>query len=214
MLHTTKKLRQGSALRGIWLCALALTVLAVVTAPLAVSRYTAQGAGTAKARVAAWEVVFAPRWRVTNNGAAITYRDLSTTWGGVSPATGGRTAWWQEFSVRNNSEVMADFILWVGYVTSDSLTPTEASPKEPNITMTRFPIETEGYNATYLSPTNDLFPTPVNNGNNTFTIKNIEPGKTAWVQLHFFSNTFDGYGGLGTRTSHKCKLFFEAVQVD
>jgi len=179
----------------IWLCALMLTVLTVLTTPFAVSKYTTRGTGAAKARIAAWEVVFADRPRISNNGAAITYRDLAS----------GRTAWWQELSFRNDSEVMVNFTFWVGYVEDNALTPDEYSPKVPSsmIEFTQFNAAAPAIN-----------PVPVHNANETWTIQNIPPATTAWVQVHFFSNSFDGYGALGARTSYKCKLFFEAVQVD
>jgi len=53
-----KQLRQGGMLKIVWLCALALTVLTVVTTPFAMSKYMAQGQGAAKARIAAWAVVW------------------------------------------------------------------------------------------------------------------------------------------------------------
>jgi len=53
-----KRLPRGKALRAIWLCALALMVLAVLTTPLATSKYITWGEGQAKARIAAWEPVW------------------------------------------------------------------------------------------------------------------------------------------------------------
>lgn len=58
MEHMNKAKRVPNSTRVVWLCALALTLLTVVTAPFAVSRYVAQGQGTARARIAAWEVSF------------------------------------------------------------------------------------------------------------------------------------------------------------
>ena len=192
--------------RAVWTAALVLAAAAIVTAPLTASRakYVAAGTGSASARIAAWDVIFAPRDRVQNNGAAITYRNINN----------GRTVYYQEFAVRNNSEVMADFTVWVGYETDDANTPSTSSPKEPANAI-RF-LTHDSAPAGY-GTANDVFPTPVDNADGTWTLQNIKPGETAWARIEFFADdgVFDGFlNSLGARNSHKCKLFFEAVQVD
>ena len=93
-------------MRGIWLCALALTVLAVVTAPLAVSRYTAQGAGTARARIAAFMPEFV---QVAGHFGAGGYAIRCT-------ATGWSGQLFPKFYVRNASEVAVNVKLEPYYV--------------------------------------------------------------------------------------------------
>jgi len=54
-MNITKRLRRRAVSNAVWLCAIALTVATVLTMPFAVSKYAAQGVGSAKARVAAFD---------------------------------------------------------------------------------------------------------------------------------------------------------------
>lgn len=88
----------GKALRGIWLCVLALTVTAVVTAPLALSRYTAQGLGSARARIASWDPQIAlTGWPATGDQKFVLFNnDINKKNSYTGPS----------FSVTNNGETL------------------------------------------------------------------------------------------------------------
>ena len=57
-MDRTDKRKKGRTLRAVWLCAFTLTMLVVLTAPLALSKYAAPGTGKAGARVAKFEPVW------------------------------------------------------------------------------------------------------------------------------------------------------------
>lgn len=141
--------------RGIWLCTLALTVLAVLTAPLAVSRYTAQGQGSARARIAAWDVAAA-----SSIAANLETDNIFTAAGNLSAGT---------VALTNDSEVMADITLSVKYVSivnGSAGTVTAASPNDPN----------------FLFSFTNTAQCTVQSGNNTSVIKiRMAPASSATV---------------------------------
>jgi len=128
-----KWLRQGVAMRGIWLCALALTVLTVVTTPLAVSKYVAQGKGQAKARVAAWEVEYE---KDSLTGVADAGEDSRTIFLDDTRHTDstGPSSKEMTFVVKLDSEVMTDIIVQPAY----------GYPTDPTISENRYDKVTQG----------------------------------------------------------------------
>ena len=95
-MSVKKRLRRGKALRGIWLCALMLTVLTVLTTPFAVSKYTTRGTGAAKARIAAFD----PVWEYEPTGSSLTAAQFGS--GFVNPGANKQIRW----KITNKSEVM------------------------------------------------------------------------------------------------------------
>ena len=94
------------------LCALVLLITAVLTTPLAVSKYAAQGQGTAKARIAAWDVIFS----TSPSSGVTTYLDGNRIEGDQT----------KTFVVTNNSEVTADITLWMA-VSNNPNVPVSAT---------------------------------------------------------------------------------------
>ena len=215
-MDRTNRRKKGGALRAIWLCAFALTVLAVLTAPLALSRYVGAGTGASgTARVAKWDVAFADRRRCVTGGVAFTDRDIGGT----------GNAQWQEVGVINTGEVVAEFRIWVGYVEAGTTARyatdtaiTAATGKVP-ANIIRFEqlgqgdLNNEEVNYGYGAST-DLRPTPSDLGGGLWRIGILAPGERAWVMMRFNNNGFDGYPNMASPSGYKCKLFIEAIQVD
>jgi len=100
-------------------------MLAVLTAPLAVSKYVAPGEGAASARVAKWDVKFTlnPVTGSTGyfNGTVVSANHPLT--GSAYPTqTTTRT-----FRIKNDSEVAADVTIQLRYVTNDAAAVTDTS---------------------------------------------------------------------------------------
>ena len=93
--------------------ALLLAVVAVVTTPLAVSKYVATGTGSAGARIAKWDPGL-------TDAAAADYEWFYTATGAVISSPASLT---RNFTLTNNSEVMANYPLNLYYTTSPSGTP-------------------------------------------------------------------------------------------
>jgi len=106
-LNIMKQLRRGGLQNIVWLCALILAVAAVLTAPLAVSKYVTAGQGLAKARIAAWDVDFDPA-SLTNTGKRAVFLDSDY-------ATAGDKFNTVEFVIDLNSEVTTDIIVKAVY---------------------------------------------------------------------------------------------------
>ncbi|MDR0531475.1 MAG: hypothetical protein LBG83_05360 [Oscillospiraceae bacterium] len=176
------------------------------------SKYYASGSGSAVAYIAKWDPIFASRPRLSNSGAALNYNSAYGSTGSGSTSTGfGATAVWQELSMKNAGETMADFTFWVGYETDRSTAVTASSSKLATVVFTAYTAPV-GYAAS-----NDLTPTVINNGDGTWKVKEVEPGQSFWVQLHFSDEGATAYSGAPMNANNvglKCKLFLTAVQVD
>lgn len=124
-------------IRAVWLCALALMVLAVLTMPLAVSRYVATGTGSAKARIAAFDVE-CPAHPSTGQKTLMF----------VSKHTAGtkKDAWYFGVKVKNTSEVTVRVQLKFYNVRQDDATiPASFDWTNPN--HRRLFTSTVGYGA-------------------------------------------------------------------
>jgi len=215
-LKLRKRLQQGAALRAVWLCVVALTVLTVLTAPLAVSKYTAQGHGTAKARVAAWDVTFAERPRIQDKGVALQKPSSFTV-----PNWPYNEAGWQELPIENASEVMAKVYLFVIYRWDKDdafpATPQAAYAERLANNLTLTPgqgIAFNSYSGGEGSTDDIKNVAPVNEGNQIWSVT-IPPAKTMWVEMTFGGGAFDTlFGTTYGNNTCKAKLYLYAVQVD
>ena len=107
------------------LLALILTVAAVLTAPLAMSKYVATGAGAAGARIAKWDIQF-----TQNPVTGSTGYFSGTVVGTNHPFTGSNyptQTTTRTFTITNSSEVIADVTIQLRYTQNDAIAVTSAS---------------------------------------------------------------------------------------
>jgi len=96
--------------RAIWLMALVLTVMVVITTPLAVSgaKYVAAGTGNAKARIAAFGAEY-----ITPENKAIGFRNTTTGFASTPPTAPTQRVF--TLMVSNYSEVTCDIKIVLKY---------------------------------------------------------------------------------------------------
>ncbi|MDR0530729.1 MAG: hypothetical protein LBG83_01510 [Oscillospiraceae bacterium] len=206
---------------------LVLFVAALCTVPLGMGKYYATGEGSATAHIAKWDVIYPPyQIGCWNNGTAI------------AGAVG--TSGYQSFALENKSEVLVDFYCWVGYVvsTASDAIPSESSSRSPYFSMsleddrsvTQFYDQSNiaYYNARTVNGTiggvatncvavtvaNGFSAAEVAANPNTWRIR-VPMGGVAIVRLTFQMGTGSVDGTtFANNLGHRCKIFFQAVQVD
>jgi len=195
-----KQMKQHNVQEYIMLAALVLVVLAVLTAPLAVSRYVTQGKGSAGARVAVWE----HSWGTLHidNGIARTFYQLDN--GLTSSATHHRAQSGAiPVNITNDSEVVVAYTFTLyGYDIDDKeirdvITPGMSGTPDTNLN------QYVTFAATTAAPavTRDTT-TPAN----VYTFY-VKPGVSAAFNMTYkTTNAFN--------RTYRCQISVHAAQVD
>jgi len=179
---------------------------------VAIAKYRAVGSGSSKARIAKWDPKFGPRPRLQDNGLAI---QTGGNKGGLDHRSG-----WQEFSIHNNSEVAAKFIIFVLCVKDKdfnfaTVTDARAGKNAGGVVVAQksTSVVFVPYNG---EPGYDLV-TLTNLGGGEWETGMVKPGETVGFRMVFWEGAplnHDGFGTINVAKGEKCKLYAYAVQID